>query len=88
MVWVVAVLIPRRSPQAGAQVDGRRSIISSGGSQTLQREYAMRADSSRKHSSHGTLGNEHFRAGKFREAEELYSHAFVFTHADISRDGD
>jgi len=34
------------------------------------------------------LGNEHFRAGKFKEAEELYSHAFVFTHADISRDGD
>jgi hypothetical protein len=26
------------------------------------------------------LGNEHFRAGKYKEAEELYSHAFVFTH--------
>ena len=34
------------------------------------------------------LGNEHFRAGKYKEAEELYSQAFVFTHADISRDGD
>lgn len=34
------------------------------------------------------LGNEHFRAGKYKEAEELYSQAFVFIHADISRDGD
>jgi tetratricopeptide (TPR) repeat protein len=34
------------------------------------------------------LGNEHFRAGKYKEAEELYSQAFVLTRADISRDGD
>ena len=34
------------------------------------------------------LGNEHFRAGKYKEAEELYSQAFVFIHADISHDGD
>ena len=45
---------PRGSPQSEAQVDGRRSIIPSGESQTLQREYTMLADSSRIHSSHGT----------------------------------
>jgi hypothetical protein len=26
------------------------------------------------------LGNEHFRAGKFKEAEHLYSQAFVLTY--------
>ena len=26
------------------------------------------------------LGNEHFRAGQYKEAEELYSQAFALSH--------
>jgi hypothetical protein len=32
------------------------------------------------------LGNEHFRAGKYKEAEQLYSQAFVLGRTDISGD--
>jgi hypothetical protein len=32
------------------------------------------------------LGNEHFRAGKYQEAEQLYSQAFVLGRTDISCD--
>jgi hypothetical protein len=32
------------------------------------------------------LGNEHFRAGKYKEAEQLYSQAFALTYADMSCD--
>lgn len=45
-----------RSPRTGAQIDGRSSIGSLGGLQTLERSYNMRAGSCRKRSSHGTQG--------------------------------
>jgi hypothetical protein len=32
------------------------------------------------------LGNEHFRAGKYKEAEQLYSEAFVSTSTDTRCD--
>jgi tetratricopeptide (TPR) repeat protein len=32
------------------------------------------------------LGNEHFRAGKYKEAEQLYSQAYELTHAEFPCD--